>query len=72
MVKNKKLEKYDLEIQLWLESPPETLSQLKKFHDSMIIIHLGGVGLRTVLSKKRDLEIRTRVYANYKVNHPKS
>ena len=68
---DKKLEKYELEIQAWLEFSPKTLSQLKKFYDSMISIYLGGKGMQTVMSKYKDPFVRHRIDMNYKVNYPK-
>lgn len=67
-------EKFDFEIQAWLEVPPTTLSRLKKFYDSIISIHLGGEGIMGQNYKEREKgtpykEIK-KLYQNYKVNYP--
>lgn len=72
--REKELKKLSYEIQLWLESPPKTLSRLRKFFDSIVSIHLGGEGLMGLFHKERekgtpnkDLKALVR---NYKVNYP--
>ena len=67
-------EKLAYEIQLWLESPPKTLSRLRKFYDSIVSIHLGGEGIMGQHRNGRDKglsykELKT-LYKNYKVNYP--
>lgn len=69
-----KLEKYDCEIQCWLYGGVKTPSRFKKFYESMISIHLGGVGLmeqhyNEVLKGASFKELKTK-YQNYKINHP--
>lgn len=68
-MENKK-EKYDYEIQRWLESPPKTMSRLKKFYESMVSIHLGGKGLHDKIKEaKNPVEARS-IYKNYEINYP--
>lgn len=75
MVEDKKLKKFDFEIQVWLGCPPRTLSRLRKFYDSMVSIHLGGEGLMGQYHNKRLKGVSTEElnvdYKNYKINYPK-
>ena len=64
------LKKYNTEIQIWINSQPETLYRLKKFYDSIVSIHLGGEGLMEKLSKTEGYKEKKKVYKDYKINYP--
>ena len=74
MDQKEELKKLNYEIQVWLESPPKTLSRLRKFYDSIVSIHLGGEGLMGSFKNLREKgasykELKALV-RNYKYNYP--
>ena len=70
MESDKRLEKYNKEIQMWLENPPETLSRLKRFYESIVSIHLGGEGLQTLIFKTETIQDAKLTVAMYEINYP--
>jgi len=68
-------EKMSFEIQSWLESPPKTLSRLRKFYESIISIHLGGEGImcqhHNEVLKGTSIKELKKLYQDYKINYPK-